>query len=261
MRSFLAALRTLVLPYGRTSGPRIVLDGVNGEIDVYNATGLIGKIDSTGLLIQQDGAITVEAPNGTSISLLNGGVAQPELFFEGTAGTSGTIEFDSASQPGGFVFFVSNGKGALKASSAYWYFAGDTSGEGVAFDATLAVLKKLTGGALETWHNVALLNGWANRGATFDPLQYRLLPDGTVHLRGTIAGGTSASGTQIGTVPAGYRPPTHDTVVPIASDTLPAAYAAANGPPRLQVQSGGAMFIYGTGTGPLWIDNRWTTVP
>lgn len=37
MKSFIAALRSLVLPYGRTTGPRIVLDGVNGRIEVYDA--------------------------------------------------------------------------------------------------------------------------------------------------------------------------------------------------------------------------------
>lgn len=48
MKSFIAALRTLVLPYGATSGQRIVLDGVNGRIAVYNAAGVqIGILDGT----------------------------------------------------------------------------------------------------------------------------------------------------------------------------------------------------------------------
>lgn len=38
MRSILAALRSLVLPTGVTSGTRIVLDGVNGSIVVYDST-------------------------------------------------------------------------------------------------------------------------------------------------------------------------------------------------------------------------------
>lgn len=41
MRSFLAALRSLVLPYGATSGARIVLDGVNGRILIYDANGVL----------------------------------------------------------------------------------------------------------------------------------------------------------------------------------------------------------------------------
>ncbi len=40
MRSVLAALRTLVLPYGQTSGQRIVLDGTTGRISVYDPSGV-----------------------------------------------------------------------------------------------------------------------------------------------------------------------------------------------------------------------------
>lgn len=48
MKSFIAALRSLVLPFGATSGARIVLDGVNGRIAVYNAAGVqIGILDGT----------------------------------------------------------------------------------------------------------------------------------------------------------------------------------------------------------------------
>ena len=39
MKSAIAALRTLVLPFGATSGRRIILDGVNGLIDFYNSLG------------------------------------------------------------------------------------------------------------------------------------------------------------------------------------------------------------------------------
>lgn len=41
MRSFLAALRSLVLPYGATTGARIVLDGVNGQILIYDSNGVL----------------------------------------------------------------------------------------------------------------------------------------------------------------------------------------------------------------------------
>lgn len=38
MKSFIAALRNLVLPWGRTTGPRIVLNGDTGQIQVYDAS-------------------------------------------------------------------------------------------------------------------------------------------------------------------------------------------------------------------------------
>src|SRR5262245_3810039 len=37
MRSLIAALRTLVLPFGATPGRRIIIDGVNGTITVFDA--------------------------------------------------------------------------------------------------------------------------------------------------------------------------------------------------------------------------------
>lgn len=48
MRSFLAALRTLVLPYGRTTGARIILDGVNGIIRAFSGDGRSLEIDPAG---------------------------------------------------------------------------------------------------------------------------------------------------------------------------------------------------------------------
>lgn len=38
MRSFIAALRSLTLPFGSSTGERIELDGVNGEIRIYDAS-------------------------------------------------------------------------------------------------------------------------------------------------------------------------------------------------------------------------------
>lgn len=60
MKSFIAALRSLVLPYGRTSGQRIVLDGDNGLIAVYDATNTLA------VLIQSasPAGITVYGPSG-----------------------------------------------------------------------------------------------------------------------------------------------------------------------------------------------------
>lgn len=47
MKSFIAALRSLVLPYGRTTGPRIVLNGELGRIEVYDAANdLVYLIDA-----------------------------------------------------------------------------------------------------------------------------------------------------------------------------------------------------------------------
>lgn len=65
MKSFIAALRNLILPFGATTGPRIVLDGVNGRISVFTATG------STRIVL---GATTPP-------ELLSFGVSVAELFY------------------------------------------------------------------------------------------------------------------------------------------------------------------------------------
>lgn len=75
MRSWIAALRTLVLPWGTTSGQRIVLDGVNGIIEFYGADGsLFLTIDpTTGLTVFSSAASGSNAT--TRLSRSTGGAA------------------------------------------------------------------------------------------------------------------------------------------------------------------------------------------
>lgn len=62
------------------------------------------------------------------------------------------------------------------------------------------------GTAAETWHTASLNANWSEFvPATYGHVQYKLLPDGHVHLRGIASRGTGA-GTAIFTLPAGYRP-------------------------------------------------------
>lgn len=69
MKSFIAALRTLVLPYGSTTGTRIVIDGVAGRISLFDGSNneviredsatqtiAVGDADGTGARIVLDGA-------------------------------------------------------------------------------------------------------------------------------------------------------------------------------------------------------------
>lgn len=52
MHSAMAALRTLTLPYGATSGQRIILDGTNGTISVYDTNGvLLFTLSPTGIQV------------------------------------------------------------------------------------------------------------------------------------------------------------------------------------------------------------------
>lgn len=57
MKSVIAALRNLVLPYGRTSGKRLVLDGDNGRIQVYDASSrLVAEISPDASVVKVYGA-------------------------------------------------------------------------------------------------------------------------------------------------------------------------------------------------------------
>lgn len=63
----------------------------------------------------------------------------------------------------------------------------------------------------ETWHALGLLAGWVNYGGTEVTAQYRMVaaPNACVQLIGLIRAGTTADGTVIATLPAGYTPAHH----------------------------------------------------
>lgn len=67
MKSFVAALRNLVLPWGRTTGRRIVLDGDNGEILIYDATDTLVVT----LTSQTPPGLIVGGPNDPQVQILS----------------------------------------------------------------------------------------------------------------------------------------------------------------------------------------------
>lgn len=58
---------------------------------------------------------------------------------------------------------------------------------------------------VEDWVGPTLLNSWADFGSGTQGARFRKTPDGTVHVQGTVSGGSSASAV-VFTLPAGYRP-------------------------------------------------------
>jgi hypothetical protein len=83
MRSLFAVLRSLVLPAGATTGTRIVLDGVNGRIEVYDASDdLIIRIDGT------DGVVLFDASGADRLQLTKPsvGFGSPIVISSGAAG-------------------------------------------------------------------------------------------------------------------------------------------------------------------------------
>ncbi len=58
---------------------------------------------------------------------------------------------------------------------------------------------------VEAWQAPTLLNSWADFGSGTQGARFRKDPDGTIHVQGTVAGGSSASAVVLN-LPAGYRP-------------------------------------------------------
>lgn len=77
MRSLIAALRTLVLPFGTTTGTRIVLDGVNGDITIFdfnNAVRLqLGVGNPSSILFATGDTDETEAGFVSAVGLSSGG--------------------------------------------------------------------------------------------------------------------------------------------------------------------------------------------
>jgi hypothetical protein len=87
-------------------------------------------------------------------------------------------------------------------------------------------------GAVETWHDATLQNGWTNRGAGFPKAGYkRMVTDSTVMLCGQIVPGTLLDNTILFNVPATYRPTTKIAFAVAGAAGQPAAImnVATNG--------------------------------
>lgn len=62
-------------------------------------------------------------------------------------------------------------------------------------------------GTFGVWNNATIsLAGWTSQGASENPLGYFKDRDGTVHLRGRVAGAAAAAGSVLFTLPVGFRP-------------------------------------------------------
>jgi hypothetical protein len=120
MRGALAAiLRSLVLPAGATSGQRIVLDGVNGTIGVYDSanrlrlqiktsTPELAVYDAAGALLASvsdtpddwAGVLGVELPTGSPTSLAFTVRNQGDTGYRFAVRQDGTLLFDDGDQSG-----------------------------------------------------------------------------------------------------------------------------------------------------------------
>jgi hypothetical protein len=95
VKSTIASLRSLTLPFGATSGGRIVLDGVNGRIEVYDSDGqLIGTFDPNGLVylssVHNPARIFQYDPSSNVQTIfIDDGTETPSIILDGRGDTQG----------------------------------------------------------------------------------------------------------------------------------------------------------------------------
>lgn len=98
-------------------------------------------------------------------------------------------------------------------------------------------------GFSDTWHNLSLLNGWANRGPGYMRAAYRIRYLGSgvqdVDIIGEIVSGTTTDNTAVFNLPAGYQANVHQHIWATALGR-----AANNDPPYLFVSSTGDCHIF-----------------
>jgi len=238
MKSFIAALRSLVLPYGATSGQRIVLDGVDGVILVFDSTntpiasispvevvngstvtyfeGTTSYSDAKNVAVhlsREDGEVAFESYPNINQFTNTGYIKANNPYSAGANYNTGALEIASPAVAGSqehcvVTMYSENAAGTV---DSHIQFRTVAAGVDSAIQLEVAgkiIAQVISGGvaANETWHNFTLQNSWVTWGAPGDTPGYRLMPDGTVQLRGWLKNGTLADGTQIATLPAGYRP-------------------------------------------------------
>lgn len=204
----MAALRRLILPFGKSTGTRIDLDGVNGWILVYNAANelILSLSPTAGTDASGNSFVAGYAAYdpGQSYALMNSGTfeitsdASPDIYTTIQQGLIQFTEDDFVSRAFQMNFDSDAGlnlrclsttrRAVWHGPNGFWY-AG--TGDGY---------------TREDWTDVAFAANWQH---WTERTQYKLMPDGTVRLKGSAqyTAGVPAGGTDIFTLPAGYRPP------------------------------------------------------
>lgn len=220
----------LVIPSGATSGERIVIDGINGVIDIYDSLGdLVAQIgNGIGLLIIGTNVTAMLGNAGGNPALVFWLNSSPNLLYGLQTDSVGDILLFSrqynSSQTGHPIFDIF----ALDQNSIELGFqtvGGATSFEGpllIMNDSNLLIYPNFTvsssalaanvssgvpwwsGG--QSWVNVTFAGNWANAGAPNANVQCIFMPDGTVRMRGLAFNTSGTSGANVFQLPAGYFP-------------------------------------------------------
>lgn len=244
--SLAAILRALVLPFGATSGARIILDGINGKIQIYNSSNvLVTEIDATGIDVNDGG--------GTASNItLDPSSPFPQILMSladsgGHSFNDAVIQAYSDPNPDYTPILLLSAPGINAAG--YDESSILIKSESIT-DPTARILLSTSrvdcGGPLyynpdANWHSMSLQNGWANGGGADPPASYRLVasPPNSLQIVGSISGGTNANGTVIANLAASYRPTGGNKILfPVAVNGIVAGLS-----PRMEYQTNGDITI------------------
>ncbi len=277
MKSGLAAIRTLVLPYGATHGPYIILDGVNGVVLVYDENDdLIGALSGTtgadpdgngyspGLIVNPQGPTDPDSYTDTQIHLdpTVGAIAfwpNPNNPASGMFDTAGAVQvINNTHLTGSGPEFQLRTPTVFNNVGMVFTMRG-VSRDGVETLLTLlrsestddtrnnlhrfligGTLYKQTSSGSGTWNT----EEWTTAALAVnwvhlgEPVQYKLHPDGVVRLRG---GAFHTPGTPGAGTTVFTLPANYR---PNANRLFPIAHWGASGMGRITISPAGVVQIY-----------------
>lgn len=233
----------------------ITVNGLTGEIQIYDASGnLVGRWNGSNLQISPNindtnSLLVLIGPSNAGLVLRPGGNGLGQIFQSSAGNVVGTSVYDgTTTHTQGKLALVSplilNPSGSMLAAEIDLTSTSDdgtTKQSNILFNAQTLTGAGPLGFLNEAWTNLTLANLFTNRGAGFPLFGYIKVvsPPNSLLLLGQIkSGATVATGTQIATMPAGYRPTTE---IPIATvnGTTGAGMVTV-------VQPGGAVKLFGT---------------
>lgn len=224
-------ISTFTIPSGATSGQRIVFDGVNGVILVYNAANVLVEsvafangTDSTGQNYVAGFGSYDSTDHKHYSQLFNGALVlnidnPPEVI--GAIVQALMSQGPSADQPGLLLTSPSNDGvsaalelfGGNVAATEAPYARFGLNGAAVDMDVTIGGQLKYSpssslGAGPEMWHNILPVANWTNLGVPWGDPKFTRTAVGTVRLSGALvwSGVVTAAPVTVFTLPVGYRP-------------------------------------------------------
>jgi hypothetical protein len=255
-------------PFGNTVSAIMNVGSLAGAHAGWDANGVEYLANSTGT------PVIVLDPNKSLIEILSAGLGSA-LTASMTTPAAGTDDFGASFQ-GGFTSYhtaavyaqLNDGQLTLKQvvghtanlaipglGSLTGYLA-MSQASGYAFDNTTVATGSLafvpgSTTTIESWHNMTLLNGWANvAGNAVARYRYVPSPFNCVQLEGVITAAAATSGTFF-TLPAGYVPASAGGYAAGATSGV-----TANTAPQIRWDTSGNLTVNNVGIGaanPVWI--------